>query len=198
VSSELTSITTLLEENRLGSAEATNRIVTRLYDEFLWRARKRIRKYERNDLSLNTDDVTQVTLERLLRYHEIEKAKNTHELFRAFVRAMKQALIDHIRHKRSAKRGGEWKRVPLDDLEDAVVARAGPLEARSLEDLHRALERLAEEDPALAELADTLYFSESTLEEIAGIHGVPLSKLQRDLRFAEARLHLFLSRRSKR
>src|SRR3954470_5307165 len=159
MSSELTSITVLLERYRQGFDEAKGKIVARLYGEFLRRAHVRLKTHERHDLSIVTDDVTQMTVERLLKYDEIKNARNTHELFWAFARTMKEVLIDHIRRKEAIKRGGEWKRVSLDDpalddpalgeLGDAVVLscpvyprrREEPSEA--LVELNEVLERLA-------------------------------------------------------
>lgn len=195
MSSEPIDVTALLEANRQGSHKAKDELVARLYDEFRRRARVRIRTHERPDLSLEATDLADMTLERLLRSQEIERADNAHELFRAFARSMKQVLIDHIRRKEADKRGGGWDRVPLDDLADAVV-QTSPVGARSLENLHEALELLAEEYPTQAEHVEMRYFGGYSPAEIAQIQKSSLTDVKKNLRLAEACLRDFLSRGS--
>ena len=57
-------------------------------------------------------------------------------------KAMRSVLIDHVRRKRAAKRGGTFARVPLDDVAAAIEERVPDLLS-----LDEALVRLATVDP---------------------------------------------------
>src|SRR3954467_6078667 len=100
--------------------------------------------------------------------------------FRIAARAMRQVLIDFSRRQRADKRGGEWQRVTLDpDL--ATVS--GDWE---LLDLHEALSRLGELDPALERLVELRFFPGLTLDEAAAALSVSRRKAANDWRAALA------------
>jgi RNA polymerase sigma factor (TIGR02999 family) len=87
--------------------------------------------------------------------------------FAAAAEAMRRILVEHARRKHSQKRGGGLE--PLELQEDSVVlsAPAGELLA-----VHEALDLLAREDPAAAELVKLRYFVGLTMEEAAAVLGV--------------------------
>jgi RNA polymerase sigma factor (TIGR02999 family) len=85
---------------------------------------------------------------------------------RAAAAAMRRILVDHARARNAAKRGGN-QRV---DLELDGFA-ANPADDR-LEALDEALQKLAVEQPRLAELVQLRRFGGQTLAECAGVLGV--------------------------
>jgi RNA polymerase sigma factor (TIGR02999 family) len=105
--------------------------------------------------------------------------------FAAAAEAMRRILVEAARRKRRVKHGGGRRRVDLDE-----VATAGPGDrADDLLALDEALERLAAEEPAKAELVKLRYFAGLTLEDAAACQGVSLATAKR--RWAVARAWLY-------
>jgi len=103
-------------------------------------------------------------------------------------RAMRGLIIDYARRRSAEKRGGEFKLLPLEP----EIAQNVGVEVRDLEELSEALDRLAEVDPALAELVDLHFFCGLEFVEIAGLRGVSDRTVQRDWRKAKMLLHQVL------
>ena len=82
--------------------------------------------------------------------------------FAAAAEAMRRILVEHARRRQSLKRGGEFEREEL--TESLLVLNAPPDELLAVND---ALEKLAAEDKAAAELVKLRYFVGMTMEETA-------------------------------
>jgi RNA polymerase sigma factor (TIGR02999 family) len=188
MSTESGAVTALLERIRQGSAGAKNELITLLYDRFRQRAHRRL-QHERPGHSLATTDLANEALLRLLKNDEFAKATTSHQLFRAFARAMRQVLIDHERRRNADKRGGGRPREELDDLVDDVRWRS-QVEVISL---HEALDALAAGYPEEAEVLQMHFFGGYTMEEIAEALSVSLSTVERASRLGKAEVHRFLS-----
>ncbi len=99
-------------------------------------------------------------------------------------RVMRSLVIDHIRSRRAAKRGGEYQFVPYDTLHE--------LQAMKDDDVLRvdeSLRDLASTDPRLAELVELHFFAGLGFAEIAALRGVSERTAQRD--WEKARMLLF-------
>jgi RNA polymerase sigma factor (TIGR02999 family) len=92
---------------------------------------------------------------------------NRAHFFGAAAEAMRRILVEHARRKHSQKRGGGVEPVELD--ESVLVFAAPPEELLAV---HEALDRLALEDPAAAELVKLRYFVGLTMEEAAAAMGL--------------------------
>jgi RNA polymerase sigma factor (TIGR02999 family) len=100
---------------------------------------------------------------------------------------MRNLLVDRVRARLAAKRGGGVRPSEFDDYQ--WVAEEN-LEA--IADLDDALTRLAGLNPRQGQLLQHRYFGGLTLEESAAAAGVSLATAKRDLRFARAWLALEL------
>ena len=80
---------------------------------------------------------------------------------------MRRILVDHARDRNRLKRGGGRRRVDLDRLTDLAAATDD-----DLLDLDDALDRLAKDDPAAAELVKLRFFAGMTLGEAADALGL--------------------------
>jgi RNA polymerase sigma factor (TIGR02999 family) len=105
MSSESDDTEELLNRARRGEDEALNRLIRSLYERFRQMAYRRLR-HERPGHSLGPSDLTDEALLRLLKGHELARAADEKQLFRAFARAMRQVLIDHARRRNADMRGG--------------------------------------------------------------------------------------------
>ena len=84
--------------------------------------------------------------------------------FAAAAEAMRRILVEGARRKKSAKRGGDRRRVDLEDWDITVHSSPDDLLA-----LDEALTTLAEEDPVTADLVKLRYFAGLSLEQVAEI-----------------------------
>ena len=87
--------------------------------------------------------------------------------FAAAAEAMRRILVDSARRKRRSKRGGQWDRVVLADVEETT-----PPDPVDLLALDEALTRFAAEEPVKADLVKLRYFAGLSLEESAEMLGI--------------------------
>ncbi len=107
--------------------------------------------------------------------------------FAAAAEAMRRILVEHARRKNSLKRGGERGRVELDDELPAIASPCDDID--DLLTLNDALDRLAQEDPALAELVKLSFFAGLSVDEAAETLGISRATAYRRWAFARAWLH---------
>jgi RNA polymerase sigma factor (TIGR02999 family) len=98
-------------------------------------------------------------------------------------RAMRGLVINYVRDRRAEKRGGLLTFTTLDEAKAPAAERSSELDA-----LSRALDELAELEPALVELVDMKFFCGFSFAEIAALRSVSERTVQRD--WAKARLLL--------
>jgi RNA polymerase sigma factor (TIGR02999 family) len=94
---------------------------------------------------------------------------------------MRRILVDRARRKRTAKHGGQHRREDLDDCE--ILA---PAPSEDLLALDEALNKLAAEDPAKAELVKLRYFAGLTIEDSARALGISSATAKRHWAYARA------------
>jgi RNA polymerase sigma factor (TIGR02999 family) len=99
-------------------------------------------------------------------------------------RLVRAVLVDHARARRAQRRGGDWQRIPLEEL---TFADGLPLHADIL-DLEDALVGLAAIDERLARVAEQRVYGGLEMREIADLNGIGLSTAELDWR--KARLWL--------
>jgi RNA polymerase sigma factor (TIGR02999 family) len=95
---------------------------------------------------------------------------------------MRQVLVDAHRRRRAAKRGGDWRKVTLDE-----AARAGGHgEEVDFLELEEAMERLAALDERQGRVVELRFFGGLTMDEIAHVLGVSKTTIEGDWRMARA------------
>ena len=97
--------------------------------------------------------------------------------------AMRHVLVDRAKARMTLKRGGERRRITLDDAHIAIDDQPD-----ALLQLDEAMTRLAELQPRLARVVECRFFGGLTEEEIAEALGVTVRTVQRD--WAKARMLL--------
>jgi RNA polymerase sigma factor (TIGR02999 family) len=104
--------------------------------------------------------------------------------FAAAAEAMRRVLVDQTRRKKRLKRGGDRRRIELDDFD---VPLASPVD--DLLALDAALERLRADDARKAEIVLLRFFAGLSREETAAALGVSVATIDREWRYIVARLH---------
>ena len=95
--------------------------------------------------------------------------------------SMRQILVQRARARKAAKRGGEPRRVTLD--EGLVSAAAPDVDMLALDE---ALTRLAALDPEQARIVELRYFGGLTVEETAEVVGISPATVKRQWAMARA------------
>ena len=102
---------------------------------------------------------------------------------------MRRILIDRARRKRALRHGGGQRRVNVEDVEISAVAEDDQLLA-----LNDALDKLAAQDKAKAELVKLRYFVGMTIEESAQMLGISEPTAKRWWTYARAWLYSEITR----
>ena len=99
--------------------------------------------------------------------------------------AMRRILVDFARRKRSDKRGGSRRRVPLDAGNEPQQPSLD-LDVLALDE---SLVRLAQSDPEKVQVVEMRFFAGMTHEEIAAALGQSTRTIERHWRYARAWLY---------
>lgn len=170
-------VTQVLEAAVDGDEHAAQRLFPLVYDELRGLARARIAKHPPG-----TMQATALVHEAYLRIagkHDAQWAGRTH-FFRAAARALRDILVENARRKASLKRGGDRRRVGLEEvafstgMEQDVVA------------INTALEKLEQLDPVKANIAVLRYFCGLTVRETTDTLGLSLTAVERKWRLTRA------------
>jgi RNA polymerase sigma factor (TIGR02999 family) len=95
-------------------------------------------------------------------------------------RLMRRVLVDHARSRGYRKRGGDARRVTLDE---ELIASPDP--ALDLVALDRALDALAKTDPRKSQVIELRFFGGLSVEEAAQVLRVSPDTVKRDWRLAK-------------
>lgn len=188
----MSSITELLVLSRDVSgpakADALQALYAQLYPEIKRVARARL-AHAGGVVGLNT---TALVHEGFLRMAEQEglQGANRGQFFAYVGQVLRSVVIDHLRSEGRVKRGGEQLMVTLSAAADVP---AGGGSAADLIAVDRALQRMAEIDPALYELLEMQAFAGLTIAEVAELRGVSSRTVNRDLIKARGLLQMLLA-----
>jgi RNA polymerase sigma-70 factor, ECF subfamily len=175
-------VTALLEAWSKGDEAAREDLIPLVYDE-LRRVAARHLSRERRDHTLRA---TALVHETYLRLVEQKRARwrNRAHFFAVAAGLMRRILVDHARRHRATKRGGELRRVPLN--EGLVVAGSPDVELVALDE---ALEELSTFDPKLCRVVELRFFGGLSIEETAEVEGLSPATVKRNWNVAKAWLY---------
>src|SRR5262249_49950559 len=108
--------------------------------------------------------------------------------FAAAAEAMRRILVEQARRKKSAKAGGQLRRVEFDDAQ--LAAPNCNVDLLALDD---ALNNLANHDRRKAELVKLRFFGGLTIQQAAAALGIAESTADADWAYAKAWLRLELT-----
>jgi RNA polymerase sigma factor (TIGR02999 family) len=175
-------VTRILEAAQQGDPTAADKLLPLVYEEL----RKLAAHKMANEAAGQTLQPTALVHEAWMRLvgQESPRFQNRAHFFAAAAEAMRRILIDNARRKRALRHGGGQQRV---DFEPADLATASDDE--QLLAVNDALDKLAAQNQAEAELVKLRYFVGMTLDEAAEALGI--SARTADNYWAHARAWLF-------
>jgi RNA polymerase sigma factor (TIGR02999 family) len=182
-------VTRILNAIEQGDPQAADRLLPLVYDELRRLAAQRLA----HESPGQTLQPTALVHEAYLRLVGDEAAQdqrwdNRGHFFAAAAESMRRILVENARRKRRVKHGGERRRVDLQDHD--VPSQASPDELLVREDeiisLDEALTRLAQEDPAAAQIVQLHFFGGLSLEQVAEVVGVSRATVYRQWAYARS------------
>lgn len=158
---------------------AAEKLLPMVYDELRDLAANYLRS-ERANHTLQPTALVHEAYLKLVDQSRVDWQGRTH-FYAVSAAAMRRILIDHARTRGRHKRGGDWRRVLLDDVnvadgQDVVNAVA----------LDSALESLQVLDSNQARIVELRFFGGLTVEEVAHVLGVSKRKIEGEWTHAKA------------
>ncbi len=179
MSHESGDVTRLLRAAESGDSEAVERLYELVYSEL-----RRIAGAKVAGESPAGPQATSLVHEAYLRLLGSSAGfENRAHFFGAAAEAMRRILVDQARERHARKRGAGQAPLSLDD----AMARGEPLDVEIL-DVDRALARLEERDPGMAQVVKLRFFAGMTVQEVAD--ALSLSPRSVDRTWASARAWL--------
>jgi RNA polymerase sigma-70 factor (ECF subfamily) len=172
-------ITRLLLAWQEGDQAALDRLIPLVHAE-LYRRAKRYMGRERRGHTLQTTALIHEVYLRLVDVQQVRWQNRAH-FFAIAARLMRRILVDHARERRYQKRGGEARRVTLD--EGLVVS---PERDEDLVALDDALSALGEVDLRKSRVVELRFFGGLSVEETAEALEVSPETVRRDWRLARS------------
>jgi RNA polymerase sigma factor (TIGR02999 family) len=186
-------ITQVLNAIEQGDPNAAEQLLPLVYDELRKLAAQKLAQ-EAPGQTLQATDLVHEAYLRLVRPvsgsrdpPEEQRWDGRGHFFAAAAEAMRRILVNRARDRGRLKRGGGWRRLRLEHLD---LSLAEPPEELLL--LDEALDQLAKEDPACAELVKLRFFAGLTLDEAAKALGVVRRTADRYWAFARSWLYAAL------
>jgi RNA polymerase sigma factor (TIGR02999 family) len=171
-----------------GDPSAAGQLLPLVYDELRRLAAQRL-AHERPGQTLQATALVHEAYLRLVGAEQPRRWDGRRHFFAAVAEAMRRILIDRARDRGRLKRGGDWRRLRLDDIDLSVAEPPDDLPT-----LDEALQKLAGEDPLCAELVRLRFFAGLTLDEAAAVLGVARRSADRYWAFARSWLYDELSK----
>lgn len=182
-------ITELLQRWGQGDSTALEKLLPLVYNELRRIADRQLRRERPNHTLQPTALVHEVYL-KLVDQNRIEW-QNRAQFYAVAAQLIRRILVDHVRNRRTAKRGAGAVTLTL---EDAVFEPAGKnIDLIKLDD---ALFSLSRKDEQQSRVVEMRFFGGLSIEETAEALGVSASTVKRDWLAAKAWLYRDMSKRT--
>ncbi len=172
-------VTQMLEEINAGKQSSVSDLYTLIYHD-LRRLAAAFMRHERPDHTLQATALVNEAYIRLFQNAEF-RWENRQQLFGSMAHIMRNLLVDHARKHGAAKRGRDFKNIPLDEA--LIASDERPIEMLALNEALDELGRLNERQVKVVELR---FFAGLTVEETAAMLELSPETVKLDWRFARA------------
>jgi RNA polymerase sigma factor (TIGR02999 family) len=183
----MTDVTRILNQIENGDPSAADELLPLVYEEL----RKLAAAKLVNEKPGQTLQATALVHDAYIRLVDVEKAQHWNSrghFFGAAAEAMRRILVEHARRKARVRHGRDCHRVELRDVNSPT----GPSPETILA-VDEAVTRLAEDDPAAADIVKLHFFAGMTLDETAEALAISRATVYRQWSYARATLRLALS-----
>jgi RNA polymerase sigma-70 factor (ECF subfamily) len=171
-------VSQLLKDWRQGDESALDKLIPLVYEELRKMAHRQMAK-ERAGHTLQTTALVNEVCLRLLGGMDVPWQDQAHFMALS-AQLMRRILVDHARGRGRAKRGGEFKKLSLEESPTIPVGYDADL-AR----LDDALTSLAEADARKAKIVELRFFGGFSVEETAKLLNISVRTVMNDWKFAK-------------
>jgi RNA polymerase sigma factor (TIGR02999 family) len=178
--SEVTRILSAIED---GDPQAAEQLLPLVYDELRRLAALRLTQ-EKPGQTLQATALVHEAFVRLVDVDKVQHWDSRGHFFAAAAEAMRRILLNRARDKQRVKRGGDRRRVDIDQIEIALDTNDEQLIA-----LDEALTELGAEDPDAVRLVNLRFFAGLTLRDAAAAAGLSLRTAERQWAYVRAWLY---------
>ena len=183
----MTEVTRILDQIQQGDPHAAEQLLPLVYDELRKLAAQRLAQ-EKPGQTLQATALVHEAYLRLVGSNATTQWNGRGHFFAAAAEAMRRILVESARRRSRLKHGRELQRV---DLNSGCLVSAAP--SLDLVALDEALTRLAETEPAKAELVKLRFFAGLTMPEAAAAMNISLATAERYWTFAKSWLYAELA-----
>jgi RNA polymerase sigma factor (TIGR02999 family) len=179
----MSDVTRLLDAIGQGDRQASTELLPLVYEELRRLAAERMAR-ERPGQTLQATALVHEAYLRLVGSNDRPQWENQWHFFAAAAEAMRRIILNTARDKKRLKRGGDLRRIALEqaDLAADVVD-------DQLFELAEALGELEREDSVAAQVVKLRFFAGLKQREIAAALGISLRTVERQWAFAQAWLY---------
>jgi RNA polymerase sigma factor (TIGR02999 family) len=181
-------VTLLLSALTRGDDGAASKLIPVVYDELRRLAASYMRR-ERPDHTLQATALVHEAFLKLVEQRAVNWQSRAH-FFGVAAQLMRRILIDHARGHLRQKRGGEHKKVSLDEAFIFSEQQSAELLA-----VDESLTRLSKLDARQGRVVDLRFFGGLSVEEAAEVLGISPKTVKRDWSIAKAWLYADLKER---
>jgi RNA polymerase sigma factor (TIGR02999 family) len=175
-------ITDMLKEWSGGNETARDRLMP-LVESELRRIANRYMRKERSDHTLQATALINEAYIKLVDLKDVRWQNRAH-FFGIAAKIMRRILVDYARNYMAEKRGGNWSKVSLAEVEKETVQQQWDLVA-----LDEALSVLASTDRLKSQIIELRFFGGLTIEETAEVLGISTDMVKSQWEVARARLY---------
>lgn len=179
----MTDVTKILSQLEQGDSSAADQLLPLVYDELRKLAADRLSREQPGQTLQATALVHEVWL-RLVGSKKSQQWDGRGHFFAAAAESMRRILMNRARDKKRLKRGGNFRRLNLDQIEIALDTPDEELIA-----LDEAMQLLAKEDPLSAQLVKLRFFGGLSQRQAA--EALRMAPRTADRQWAYARAWLF-------
>lgn len=181
-------VTEMLNHWGNGDREVLDKLIPIVYKELRRQAGHYLRR-EGPGNTLQTTGLVHETYLKLVDQRRVQWQNRAH-FFGLAAQLMRRILIDHIRKRKAAKRGGLDLKLPLEEA--MAVSTEREIDLLTLDE---ALTRLAKIDEQQSRIVELRFFSGLSVEDTAGVLGISERTVKRDWQVAKAWLRREISKR---
>lgn len=183
-------VTVLLSDMENGDSASAAKLLPLVYDELRRLAAEKM-AFEKPGQTLDATSLVHEAFIRLTGSKRLQETPLTfhgrRHFFAVSAEAMRRILVENARRKHAEKRGGDRRRVDLDEANVPGAARADELIL-----LDAALSQLAKDAPDAAEVAKLRLFGGMLIDDAGDVLGVSRATAFRNWTFARAWLNAYL------
>ncbi|MBM3882157.1 MAG: sigma-70 family RNA polymerase sigma factor [Verrucomicrobia bacterium] len=176
----MSEVTPILDRVEQGEAKAAEELLPLVYEELRKLAAHKMAQEPPGHTLQPTALVHEAWL-RLVRQPAPQRWDSRGHFFAAAAEAMRRILVENARRKARLKRGGQWDRIPLEQVQMATDS-----DPATLLSIDEAYQRLAAEHPEAAAVVRMRFFVGLSLPEAAQALSMSETTAKRHWTFARA------------